>query len=361
MNKEPQNIKLDLDNSTIIRFWLILFAILGTLSLVYWARQALVIVGLSVFLAVAINPLVTRLSQTKLFHQRRAQAALLAYLTLAVIVILAVVLILPALVEQLSTIVKNIPEAINNSLDALSKTKIFENWDVAQLKTSLSGLFDAKKQSWLELLSGSLVNGIGSAVTSIFSIILTFVISLMLSIELPSIKQYVFSFYRDKKQKAHHQGLLTRMYAVIVGFVSGQMMVALINAAIGSLVIFILSYLFPLPQGMIVLFGLILLLGAVIPMFGSTIGMLISALFIVLYSWQAALIFVLYYLIYQQIEGNVIGPMIQSKRVDLSALLILISITLGTFMFGILGGVIAIPLAACLKILVEDYIINSRH
>ena len=59
-------------------------------------------------------------------------------------------------------------------------------------------------------------------------------------------------------------------------------------------------------------------------------------------------------MIYQQIENNIIAPYIQSRALNLSSLLVLIAVTVGIYLFGILGGIISIPLAACIKILIEE-------
>lgn len=360
MNKEPQKTKLEVDNRTIARFWLILLAILASIGLIFWARNALVIFGMAIFLAVAMNPMVTGLSKTRLLRGRRSVSAILSYMALIIVIILAVWVIVPVLIEQITTMVRTAPEAVNNLFDNLSGLSFFENWGVGEIRSSVLGMIDTNKQTWLANIGSSVFASVGPALTSLVSFTLLIVISLLLSIELPEIKKYVFSFYRSRKKLEHHQTLLRRMYSVVVGFVSGQMLVALINSLMACLVIFILSTIFPVPQGMIALFGLVLLLGAIIPVFGSTIGLVLSALLMVIYSWQASLIFTIYYLIYQQIEGNLISPMIQSKRVDLSLLLILISVTLGTFMFGIIGGVVAIPAVGCIKILFEDYLTTRK-
>lgn len=360
-DSENHKVKLEVDNNTIARFWLILLGILVAISLLFWSRSALVLFGASLFLAVSINPVIDRLSKKKIFKGKRVWPVLIAYFGVIVVLLVAAWLLVPALIEQISKIIKNAPEIINNLFDTVSHSKLFEKMDTETVRNSLVSAVNSGSQNWVSAIGGKVFNGIGSAASSVISIVLTVAIAVMLSIDLPNIKNYIFSFYRDKKLREHHENLLHRMYSVIVGFVSGQVMVALINGLIASVVIFILSFIFSIPQGMIALFGITLFLSSTIPMFGTTIGLIITVLFMVIYSWQAALIFTIYYLIYQQIEGNIIGPMIQSKRVDMSTLLILASITLGTFMFGLLGGIIAIPIAGCIKILVEDFIINRRH
>jgi len=96
-------------------------------------------------------------------------------------------------------------------------------------------------------------------------------------------------------------------------------------------------------------------------MFGATIAMLFSIFLIGLNSLPAAIIYAVYFLIYQQVEANVVTPMVQSKANNLTALIILVSVTTGIWMFGLAGGIIAIPIAGCIKILIEEYVARIQR
>lgn len=92
-------------------------------------------------------------------------------------------------------------------------------------------------------------------------------------------------------------------------------------------------------------------------MFGPVIGcVLVSVLlfFTSLNIW-AGINFLIFYIVYQQIENNVIAPKIQGDALKLPPLIILISVTIGIYTMGILGAIIAIPLAGCAKVLFEEY------
>ena len=74
----------------------------------------------------------------------------------------------------------------------------------------------------------------------------------------------------------------------------------------------------------------------------------------------AAVVYAIYFVVYQQIENNFISPHIQAKRIDLSALMVLGAVTIGLYMFGIVGGIIAIPIAGSLRILIEEFLEHRR-
>ena len=67
------------------------------------------------------------------------------------------------------------------------------------------------------------------------------------------------------------------------------------------------------------------------------------------------MIFLIFYIIYQQFENNMIAPKIQSNGMELPSLIILISITIGMYIFGLLGAIISIPVAGIIKVLYDEY------
>ena len=72
------------------------------------------------------------------------------------------------------------------------------------------------------------------------------------------------------------------------------------------------------------------------------------------------MIFIIFFIVYQQIENNYVSPTIQSKKVELSALAVLASVTIGLYVFGLAGGIISIPIAGCIKVLLEEYLSRAK-
>ena len=95
-------------------------------------------------------------------------------------------------------------------------------------------------------------------------------------------------------------------------------------------------------------------------MFGATIGGILITSLLAFNDVGAAIIYVIFFVLYQQIENNFISPTIQSKRLELSALTILASVTIGLYLFGVAGGIISIPIAGCLKVLLDTYLENAK-
>ena len=92
-----------------------------------------------------------------------------------------------------------------------------------------------------------------------------------------------------------------------------------------------------------------------IPMFGQFIGGTIVTVLLLSSNLWAGLIYAIIYIAYSQIENNVIAPKIQGDALSLKPVVILCAIVIGMYMFGLLGAIIAIPIAGCIRVLVEEY------
>ena len=90
-------------------------------------------------------------------------------------------------------------------------------------------------------------------------------------------------------------------------------------------------------------------------MFGQFIGGSLVTLVLFFSAPLAALIFAIVYIIYAQIENNLISPKIQGDALKLQPVVILSAIIIGMYMFGLLGAIIAIPIAGCIRVLIDEY------
>ena len=95
-------------------------------------------------------------------------------------------------------------------------------------------------------------------------------------------------------------------------------------------------------------------------MFGATLAGGLVALLLAINSITAAIVYLIFFIIYQQIENNFISPVIQSKKVELSALAVLVAVTVGLYVSGLVGAVIAIPIAGTIKVFLEDYLERAK-
>ena len=167
----------------------------------------------------------------------------------------------------------------------------------------------------------------------------------------------LWSLYHNQKRMKRHKELAGRMYTVMTGYVSGQLTVSGIDAVLSGFVVFVLSLAFPaVNSNLAMLTVMITFILTLIPMFGATLAGIIVSLLLLFNNITAGVIYAIYFIVYQQIENNFISPSIQSKKVELSALTVLASVTIGLYVGGLLGGLIAIPTAGIVKVLLENYL-----
>ena len=214
---------------------------------------------------------------------------------------------------------------------------------------------------WASSVGSNVISGIGSFFGLVTATILVLVLSFLMLIEGPGLLQKLWGLYTDPERRDLHHNVVHRMHAVVSGYVTGQLTVSGLGALSAGLVVFALSFFFEIPSNLAIPAAAITFILSLIPMFGATIGGLLIASLLAFNDYRAAIVYVVFFVIYQQFENNFISPTIQSKRLELSALTILASVTIGLYLFGIAGGIISIPIAGCLKVLLDTYLEHAKR
>ena len=353
--------KIEIDTKTFIRFWLVLFGLVLAGYAIYSAKTALIIIGAAIFFAIALSPWVNRLA--KIFPSKsRVLGTALAYFTVVLIIGLITFLVVPPVIDQSAKFAKTIPDLV----DATSKQYQVVNEFVQryELQSEFSQITTSIKSSATDFASNigpKLITSISSVFNVITSLILVLVLAFLMLVEAPTWLNIIWKSYDNKNNMKKHRELLGKMYTVVTNYVTGQLTVSSIAAAVSGITVFVLSLFFNIPVALAIPAAAIVFISSLIPLFGATIGALFICAILMLNNFTAAIIFLIIFVIYQQIEGNFISPKIQSKKIDLSALAILIAITIGIYLFGIAGGIISIPIAGCIRVLIEDFAERERE
>ena len=165
----------------------------------------------------------------------------------------------------------------------------------------------------------------------------------------------IWSVYKNKQKMREHRRIVSRIHAVITGYITGQLTVSAIGALAAGSFVFMLSFIFPIPANLSMPTILLTFVLSLIPMFGATLAGVLVGLLLLFNDPTAAIIYGIFFIVYQQIENNFISPTIQAKKVELSALIVLVAVTIGIYVGGVMGGVIAIPIAGSIKVFIEEY------
>ena len=354
--------KLSISTGTFIRFWLVIIGFLAVIAGIFLAQAALITIAISFFLALVLNRPVSFLSRHIPGHSR-ALATLISYLIVIAIVILLIFNVIPIFIHQISTFIGNAPELIREIQSRNNGFEIF---------LADHGM-DAQYNAWLANISkqlGEFANQIGGSVVSMLTVfmsammnvIFTAVLTFLMLVEGPDWeKKFWMIAYQDTKKRARHQKIAKKMYDVVSGYITGQTIVAAISATLTAVAVWVLSLMFgKIDPSLVLPAWMTIFIMTFIPMFGATIGGFIVAALLTLFAWPAALIYIVFFQIEQQFENNFTSPKIQSKRLNISALIILASILVGLNVAGILGALVAIPVAGCVMVVLREFI-ESRN
>lgn len=354
-------VRVEVDTHTFVRFWLVVigFGLVGLA--IYSARAALIIIGTALFLSLALSNPVTRLAE-KMPGKSRVGGTAVAFTMVVVLLGVFIGVIVPPIIEQTVKVANNVPHLV----DAAQ-----ENWhfadDIIQkyhLQSQVDNTIESAKgnaTSWAASIGTSFVSSVGSLFSILAATFLTIVLAFLMLVEGPKWLKTLWNVYDDESKLEYHQRLAKRMHMVVTGYVTGQLTVSGIGALAAGFMVFVLHFFFP---EVAINFALptiaIAFIFSLIPMFGATIAGVLITLLLAFSSVTAAIIFVAFFIIYQQVENNFISPVIQSKTVELSALAVLVAVTIGLYVFGLIGGIISIPIAGCIKVLLEDHFSHAK-
>jgi len=298
--------------------------------------------------------------QTEKWKKRKRSLSLLVTIFLAIVVIIFVLnLVVPKLSETISQIIKQIPTGISR-LEAWADGLITrfpmletviqnaaDNW-----QSLVQSLTSTLRSSGSKLLSGgfSAVSGFFSGLTN-FIIGFIFAIYILTSKEKLGVqaKKVVYAVF-SQKNATRVMEVSALSYKAFSSFISGQC----VEAVILGCLFFVSMLLLQLPYAPLI--SVLIAVLALIPIVGSFIGCGIGVLLILLVSPVKAIIFLVWFLILQQIEGNLIYPYVVGNSVGLPGIWVLVSVTLGGSLFGVTGMLIFIPLTAVVYTLFKRFI-----
>ena len=351
-------VKIDIDTKTFIRFWLVVISFALVVFAVYSMRTALLIIGISAFLSIALSPIVNKLTK-HLPKKNRVLGTAIAYLVVIAALGMIIFLVIPPITSQTVKFIQNVPDL----MDSGKYGAVNEFVDKYGLKNEYSSIVDSIKTStasWTADLGGLVINGIGSVLSAVTSTILILVLTFLMLVDGPGMINRIWKSYPDRKMMQSHQDVARKMYSVITRYVTGQLTVSSIAAVVSGSLVFILSVIFNSSSNLAIPSAAIIFILSMIPLFGEITGAVIISVFIAINNITMAIIFIALFIVYAQIEANMITPKVQSKRIELSPLIILVAVTIGIYLFGIIGGIVSIPIAGCVKVLIEYYIEQSK-
>lgn len=345
-------VEITFSNRTILRVVGLVIISFILLAAVRQARHALILIFTAFFLSLALNSPVHWIA-LRLPGKRRGNRTVATAISFFLVIGLLfgfLASIVPPLVRQTSAFIDNAPQLVedvrgeNSSLGRFVRRYNLQD-EVSKFSDQLS--------TRLKNSSGSAVSAISRIGSSIFSTLTILVLTFMMLIEGPAWLSLARALTPDEKED-HLEEVVIDMYKVVKGFVNGQVTLAALAALLITPALFILHISYP--AALIV----VIFICGLIPLVGHTIGAVIVTTVALFHSPASAIAILAYYILYQQIENYVVQPKIQANSTNMSPLLVFSSVIIGVNFGGLFGGLIAIPLAGCIRIALLDYLKNRK-
>ena len=354
---------MHLTERQIIRVVVRSFLAIALLMLIGWfawtVRSVLVLILLAVVLATGLGPVVDVLTganppRTR-FRMARSVATLLIYLVLILALTLLVVGFVPAVANQAESLVVDLPIYYSQLLDTaryLGQTYPFlANLD-QQLSASLNEI--AGNASAIFGRAGSVLRLIGTLLSGLLSIIFLLVLTYYLIQEGDRVRGWLI-WLLPEDSRALASSVAVRAQARIGSWLVGQFALSLI---IGSMSFVGLSII-GVPYAL--LLAAIAAIGEVIPIIGPIIAAVPAIIIALFVSPLTGLLTLGLAILVQQLENNLIVPQVMRRAVDLSPVVVLAAIMIGSEALGVVGAILALPVAATISIVVDELLALRDH
>ncbi len=290
---------------------------------------------------------------------KRAVCLLLSVLCILSVLVILLSFVIPEFVLTCEKFFIKLPEYMANLESTIKGLAANFNLPIDEASFTIDwGMISSKALELLGSNSSNITQGAIGVISGLFSSVLNFVLGFAISLYILAskeklgklVKSFIYAIMsRDHARKLINVTLLSNK--AFAGFISGQC----IEVLVIGLLCFIGMLIFRFPFALMV--SCIISVTAFIPIFGPFIGTAIGAFLILLESPVKAIWFVIFIIILQQIESNVIYPRIMGKQVGLPGIWVLISVTLGGGFFGIVGILVSVPICSVLYTLFDKWLI----
>jgi len=329
MEEQPKKVIYEISIESVLKV-VLLFVVLW---LLYLVRDVLIILLVVLIIAIALEPVVSRLAKHGI---PKGLSIIILYLALLIIFGLAIYLIVPPVASQIKELTFNLPSRFNQ-------------YDFSSISATLTTLLD-KLSNQLSSAGGTFLNALFSVFGGVVSAVTVFALTYYFLVEKGGVRDTLVGLI-TVQHKERLRVTIQKVSLKLSHWLRGQLTLMLIVGVMDGLALWILGIPFALTLG--VLSGLV----EVIPIIGPIMAGA-TAVFIAFVSgvafWKLIVIVGVYILV-QQLENQVLVPKIMQKNIGMSPVIIIIAILVGIKLLGIGGAVLAVPVAAGLQVFLSEY------
>jgi predicted PurR-regulated permease PerM len=330
----------------ILRIVLIIVGVVLCLYLIYLLRKPITWIVIALFLAVALSPAVNYLNR----FVRRGFAIAAVYLALLGVIVGLGLLLIPPIVSQVNKLADRAPQYAQDVQDYVNKNKKLRKLEKDYKITDKLQSEAAKLPSKLGNAAGILKDVGFGIVNSLFALITILVLTAFMLGSGPTWRK-TFIQLQPPHRRDRVSRILDRLANAVSSYVIGAFTVSFIDGLAAFIVLTILGVPFAAPLAIVMgTFSLI-------PLIGATVGAVIVGI-VTAFGGDFpsdVIIWTIYAILYQQFENNLIQPQVQKRTVRVHPFVVLVSVLFGATLFGVLGALVAIPIAASVDILLQEW------
>jgi predicted PurR-regulated permease PerM len=311
------------------------------------AQSTLILIVVSAFLAIGLNPTVSRLERAGL---RRGFAVTLVFLGFVAFLTVVGYAIVPPVVEQITHFVQAIPKYVSDLQNNRSIRDLDDKYHFIPKVQQFATDYAAR----LGQSAASNIVGVAQALAGLFFNTLTvLILTLYFLSSFNGIKETGYRMVpRTRRARVHLLGdeILNR----VGGYVAGAFAIALIAGTTSLIFLSILNVPYPLALALIVT------ITDVIPLVGATIGAVVVTAVAFFVSLPVGIAVLIYFLIYQQVENYVIYPRVMKRSVDVNPAAAIVAVLIGGALLGIVGALLAVPVTAALQLIFREVVMPRQ-
>jgi predicted PurR-regulated permease PerM len=312
--------------------------------------QIFVLILIALFLATGLNPAVEALRRR---NMSRSAAVAVIFSAVILFVIFFALVVLPPVISQGTQLIDKAPQLLTDLKNNSTISNLNDHYGI--IDTLQEKLKSVTSNGTLLISTFGGVIGVGKSVLSgFFSFLTVLVLTLYFITSLPQAVELGLSLVPSSRRE--RVGRLTEAIIARVGsFVGSQIIIA----AMASVFVFFLSLVLGLPSPIAI--GMIVLVCGLIPLVGHFIGCSIVTIIGLTQSVLLGLIAFLAYVVYVQIENYVVTPRIMKKTLSVPGAVTIISALIGSSLLGLIGGLLAVPVAAAIILILDEVVIPRAN
>ena len=326
---------------TVARITLVVAGVLLLLYGIYLVRQILVLVLVAAFLAIGLDPMVRVIQRGPL--RRRGLAVTVVFVGALLLIGGFLAAVTPPLARQTVRLAQQIPDFADRLSDRSTRFGEFdERFQVSdKLRDAIDDLPNQVAGSAGRALG--VVSSVGSALISLLTVT---VLTIYFLIDLPKLRLGVMKLFPNSRRSDMEEH--TEVFTTSIGnYIVGNLATSLIAGVVSFIALSLIGVPYALPLAIWVA------IADLIPLVGAMLGAIPAVIVGFFDSLGTGIATTIFFVIYQQFENYVVQPRVMRQAVDISAAAVLLAALVGATLLGFVGALVAIPIAASIKVIVQ--------